>query len=171
MPHLRSEQERARKRGNSRRARAERKGHSLHDWQRLAATAAVTALVEEGLKVQRQGAIAPPVAAPAAAAVAPPTLKQGDTGPEVVVLQKKMNDLGAALTEDGNFGWRTKAAVTSLQTDVGIKVIGTVDADTWTAITTAKPGSVKAVGLGRQKKWKGWIPWAGLRTAARQDCR
>src|SRR3989441_3475076 len=169
MPHLRSEQKRARKSGDTRPARADRNGHSLHDLQRLAGNAAVTALVEEGLKVERQGATAPPVAAPAAAAVAPPTLKQGDTGPEVVDLQKKMNDLGAALTEDGNFGWRTKAAVTSLQTDVGIKVSGTVDADTWTAITTAKPGSVKAVGLGRQQKWKSWIPWSGLRKRDRQD--
>jgi len=169
MPHLHSERERAPNSGRLGQPQANGKPHSLRELQRLAGNAAVTAFIQEAHTLQRQGAVAPPVAAPAAAAVAPPTLKQGDAGPEVVDLQKKMNDLGAALTEDGNFGWRTKAAVTSLQSDVGVKVSGTVDADTWTAITTAKPGSVKAVGLGRQQKWKSWIPWSGLRKRDRQD--
>ncbi len=168
MPRVHSEQPRARKPAHPRQAQ-DGKPHTLHDLQRLAGNAAVTALIEERLKVQRWGAIAPPVAAPAAAAVAPPTLKPGDTGPEVESLQKKLNGLGAALTEDGNFGWRTKAAVTSLQSDVGVKVSGTVDADTWTAITTAKAGSLAAVGLGRQERWKTWIPWAGLSRQQRQD--
>lgn len=169
MTQLHSEQPRARKPGRPRPARADGAPHTLNDLQRLAGNAAVTALIQEELKAQRQVAVAPPVAAPAVAAVAPPTLKQGDSGPEVENLQKKLNELGAALTEDGNFGWRTKAAVTSLQSDVGVKVSGTVDADTWTAITTAKPGAIKAVGLGRQKRWKSWIPWSGLRKRDRQD--
>src|SRR2546428_11316543 len=104
MPHLRSEQERARKSGDTRPARADRNGHSLHDLQRLAGNAAATALVEEGLKVQRQGAIAPPVAAPAAAAVAPPTPKQGDMGPEGINPQKQMNALVGAATQAANCG-------------------------------------------------------------------
>lgn len=172
MKRLHSEQVRAPKPGSPRQEQADGTLHSLQQLQRLAGNAAVTALVQEAITVQRQGPIAPPVAAPpvaAPAAAAPKVLKQGDTGPEVEDLQKKLNDLGGALTEDGNFGWRTKAAVTSLQTDVGIKATGTVDADTWTAITTAKPGSVKAVGLGRQQRWKSWIPWSGLRKRDRQD--
>src|SRR5438045_7984044 len=125
MPHLHSERERAPRSSRPRQAKPNGKPHSLQELQRLAGNAAVTALVQEQLAVQRQGAIAPAVAAPAAAPAAPKTLKQGDTGPEVVDLQKKMNDLGTALTEDGNVGWHTKAGVTSRPTGGQHKVSGT----------------------------------------------
>ena len=53
------------------------------------------------------------------------TLRQGDHGPAVADLQRKLNARGAspALKCDGNFGPKTKAAVEAFQRGVGFVVI------------------------------------------------
>lgn len=54
-------------------------------------------------------------------------LTLGDRGPEVVVLQKKLNERGATLKEDGDFGTGTRAAVLAFQATHGLAANGVVD--------------------------------------------
>ena len=80
-----------------------------------------------------------------------PTIQEGSTGADVILLQQRLSalgyDVGAA---DGNFGGGTKAAVVQFQTDKGITPAdGVVNAATWNALlgnpstsattTTTKP--------------------------------
>jgi hypothetical protein len=60
---------------------------------------------------------------------APPDdlLTIGDRGPEVRMLQKKLNERGAALKEDGDFGTGTRAAVVAFQSAHGLAANGVVD--------------------------------------------
>ena len=60
---------------------------------------------------------------------APPDdlLTLGDRGPEVVALQKKLNERGASLKEDGNFGTGTRGAVVAFQASHGLAANGVVD--------------------------------------------
>jgi peptidoglycan hydrolase-like protein with peptidoglycan-binding domain len=51
-------------------------------------------------------------------------LRQGALGAEVTALQKQLNKLGYRLTEDGNFGERTAAAVRDFQRVSGLVVDG-----------------------------------------------
>ena len=74
-----------------------------------------------------------------------PTLQEGSTGPDVTVLQQRLNalgyDVGAA---DGNFGGGTKTQVIAFQTAKGITPAdGVVNAATWTALL-ANPSSSTA---------------------------
>lgn len=65
-----------------------------------------------------------------------PTIQEGSTGPDVTVLQQRLNalgyDVGAA---DGSFGAGTKEQVIKFQTDKGITPAdGVVDTATWNAV-------------------------------------
>ncbi|MCD8127696.1 MAG: glycoside hydrolase family protein [Clostridiales bacterium] len=62
------------------------------------------------------------------------TLRNGDTGQQVTVLQKLLNQLGASLSEDGIFGSKTEAAVEQYQTDNGLSVDGICGPKTWGGI-------------------------------------
>lgn len=69
-------------------------------------------------------------------AAAKPTLQEGSTGPDVTVLQQRLNalgyDVGAA---DGTFGSGTKEQVIKFQEDKGITPAdGVVNAATWNAL-------------------------------------
>ncbi len=62
------------------------------------------------------------------------TLRNGDTGQQVTVLQKLLNQLGSSLTEDGDFGSKTEAAVKSYQKKQGLTQDGICGPKTWAAI-------------------------------------
>ncbi len=62
-------------------------------------------------------------------------LRRGSRGPEVDVIQKRLNALDFWCgTADGIFGWKTKAAVRRLQRVSLLNVTGVVDHMTWTVL-------------------------------------
>jgi hypothetical protein len=67
-----------------------------------------------------------------------PTLKQGNSGDEVVALQYLLNSHGYSLATDGIFGPNTKNAVQSFQTSKGLAVDGIVGKNTWSALISGK---------------------------------
>ncbi len=74
-----------------------------------------------------------------------PTLQEGSTGPDVTVLQQRLNALGYNVgAADGTFGAGTKTQVIAFQTAKGITPAdGVVNAATWTALL-ANPSSSTA---------------------------
>ena len=58
----------------------------------------------------------------------------GDRGPDVLRLQTLLNQLGADLVVDGDFGPMTEAAVISFQAEKGLTVDGKVGPQTWAAL-------------------------------------
>ena len=74
---------------------------------------------------------AAPTAAPGGSASASSgRLERGDTGSEVLALQKALNKLGFSLKEDGNFGSGTLNAVLALQRKYGLQADGIVGGKT-----------------------------------------
>ena len=72
------------------------------------------------------------------------SLKRGDTGPEVTLLQKMLNGLhNAKLTVDGSFGPATETAVKNAQTARKLEVDGRVGPATRAAINAAWASSTK----------------------------
>jgi len=65
----------------------------------------------------------------------PPTLRNGDTGEDVKLLQMKLNKVGANLLVDGEFGPRTEQAVKVFQTSKNITPDGVVGPETWGALS------------------------------------
>jgi hypothetical protein len=64
----------------------------------------------------------------------PPVIGVGDRGSDVVRLQTLLNELGAGLVVDGQFGPMTEAAVMSFQAENGLEVDGLVGRVTWAAL-------------------------------------
>lgn len=64
----------------------------------------------------------------------PRTLRKGDTGEEVKVLQMKLNKIGANLLVDGQFGPRTEQAVRTFQIERNLTPDGVVGPETWGAL-------------------------------------
>lgn len=125
--------------------------------QRLAGNAAVNRLVVQRDPLTDLGTTLGGLGAAIKKALSPP-LKKGDKGPAVVSLQKALNGVGAALTEDGDFGNLTKSAVTSFQADHGISPAGgrgRMDDATWAAVRAGGPSSSSvAPGLGSARTWQ-----------------
>jgi hypothetical protein len=71
---------------------------------------------------------------PAPARLSDPLLTVGDRGPDVSALQRRLNELGAALTEDGVFGTGTHAAVIAFQAGHGLRPDGAVGSQTRAAL-------------------------------------
>jgi hypothetical protein len=69
-----------------------------------------------------------------ASALPDPLLTVGDRGPDVVALQRRLNELGAGLTEDGIFGTGTHAAVMAFQAEHGLRPDGAVGPKTREAL-------------------------------------
>src|SRR5690349_112657 len=70
----------------------------------------------------------------------PPTLSLGATGPDVILLQSRLNAMPSALPRlivDGNFGPRTLQRVKEFQTNVFVN--GVVDPDTWAKLLDDRP--------------------------------
>ena len=63
-----------------------------------------------------------------------PALSLGDRGPEVRLLQEKLNASGAHLEVDGDFGRNTLAAVMAFQAAHGLDVDGIVGPQTRRAL-------------------------------------
>ena len=62
-------------------------------------------------------------------------LKPGDSGGDVSVLQKALNNHGEHLTVDGIFGLNTERAVRAFQGQSGLETTGEVDSGTWSALS------------------------------------
>jgi peptidoglycan hydrolase-like protein with peptidoglycan-binding domain len=84
-------------------------------------------------------------------AVVHPTLQEGSTGPDVTVLQQRLNALGYNVgAPDGNFGPGTKTQVIAFQTAQKISPAdGVVNAATWNALlanpSTSTPATTTTV--------------------------
>jgi hypothetical protein len=72
-----------------------------------------------------------------APALPEPVLSLGDRGPEVVALQRRLNELGAGLSIDGVFGPATRAAVVAFQAQSGLRADGVVGPRTKAALELA----------------------------------
>lgn len=75
-------------------------------------------------------------------------LREGDTGDEVLALQKALNAKGAKLVEDGDFGPLTEQAVIHFQGQSGLKQDGVVGPLTWAALKELIPPPVEHPGEG-----------------------
>lgn len=64
-------------------------------------------------------------------------LKKGSSGADVKTLQELLNQLGAALTVDGDFGSKTESAVKAFQKKAGLKQDGKYGDQTHTALMAA----------------------------------
>ena len=67
-------------------------------------------------------------------ASAMPLIKKGSKGSAVLQLQKMLNAKGYKLTEDGDFGSKTEAAVKAYQKANGLEVDGEVGEKTWASL-------------------------------------
>lgn len=120
----------------------------------LATSCAVSAQAA-GVGPAPQATVAPATpTAPAAAAVEPAvpaparTLRRGDTGPEVLAVQQRLDALGYWLgTPDGSFGGLTEQAVFAVQGVAGLARDGAVGAATREALAAgARPAARSAHG-------------------------
>lgn len=66
-----------------------------------------------------------------------PTLRKGDSGPDVIYLQTLLCDVGENLTADGKFGSKTEQAVKDFQRLYRLTVDGVVGPKTWATLETA----------------------------------
>ena len=116
-----------------------------------------------------------PVSAPStpsddkSSTVSEPTLRKGNKGDWVTILQNKLMLLGYALPKfgaDGDFGQETLSAVKAFQKAHGLLADGVVGKQTWAALNTADPAKLytvtvkdctKAVADEIQKKYGGTI--------------
>jgi hypothetical protein len=67
-----------------------------------------------------------------------PTLRRGNTGEYVTLLQQVLNERGAQLELDGKFGSATEKAVKAFQQANGLKADGICGPKTWDAIGPVK---------------------------------
>lgn len=74
-----------------------------------------------------------------------PTLKEGDTGDNVIILQNKLKILGYFYSSvTGSFGPTTTEAVKSFQRDYGLSPTGVVDYATWVILYEETPSPFPA---------------------------
>lgn len=71
-----------------------------------------------------------------------PTLQEGSSGPAVATLQNDLDQLGYNLSQDGQFGPLTRAAVVNFQGRHGLVTDGIVGPLTWAAINAALPAQL-----------------------------
>lgn len=71
-----------------------------------------------------------------------PTLQEGSTGQAVRTLQNDLDQLGYNLSQDGQFGPLTRAAVVNFQGRHGLVPDGVVGPLTWAAINVALPAQL-----------------------------
>jgi len=88
-----------------------------------------------------------------------PTLAVGSAGPAVARLQGFLAGAGFAVTPDGSFGPRTRAAVVAFQAGQGLAADGIVGPMTWAALEA--PGTAKAAGAAGELVALGEMGMAG----------
>jgi len=71
-----------------------------------------------------------------------PELQEGSTGQAVITLQNDLDQLGYNLSQDGDFGPLTRAAVVNFQGNHGLATDGIVGPLTWAAINAALPSQL-----------------------------
>lgn len=91
-----------------------------------------------------------------------PLVKQGDSGPLVETLQRLLNDHGASLSVDGDFGPLTLTAVLSFQRANGLSVDGVVGPQTASMLTS---GSAEDLDSGGGSSFAGVEEYDDLRDA------
>lgn len=78
------------------------------------------------------------------AVMASPALQRDSTGNEVLLLQKKLQSIGYAVTElDGVFGDETERAVEEFQRDQNLQETGIVNRETWRALKNARADPIR----------------------------
>jgi len=80
------------------------------------------------------------------------TMRQGSRGPAVKAIQIMLNERGAGLAVNGNFGSRTKKAVQSFQEAVCIKADGIVGPETWRYLMDGRTGRGNNCQVGSSQK-------------------
>ena len=78
-------------------------------------------------------------------------LKRNDSGGDVPILQRALNNHGERLTVDGIFGRQTEKAVKDFQAQSGLESTGVVDSGTWSALA-AKPAPASDPALDLAKR-------------------
>ena len=63
-----------------------------------------------------------------------PTVRRGNSGEYVLLMQKALNEHGASIDADGKFGKLTEAAVKQFQTSNGLKADGICGHKTWAVL-------------------------------------
>jgi peptidoglycan hydrolase-like protein with peptidoglycan-binding domain len=66
-----------------------------------------------------------------------PTLRRGNKGQDVSILQNELIEAGLTLLADGDFGQHTEDAVKAFQRSHGLADNGVVDHGTWDALEAA----------------------------------
>ena len=133
--------------------------------QRHCGNAYVTRMLGKSA-IQRQDAFAP-VAAQAPNAEIPtaetqrPTLHPGEQGPDVIVLQRRLNLYGADLVEDGDFGPLTRQAVLQFQSVHAPPADGIVGPITWDALDKDPASPQDEIVPPDQVNAEGFVPGAG----------
>jgi putative chitinase len=140
-------------RGNPRAAKP-----AYHEAERVQWTAAALTLVKDPQSiVQRGGAPAPQPQQPQQPA--PFELKIGSTGPDVVKVQKLLNQLGYMVgAEDGVYGPSTSRAVVNFQREHGLPITGNVDAKTLEVIDAEIVGKTAPAPAPQQPNGQGQPP-------------
>ena len=95
-----------------------------------------------------------------------PIEQQGSTGENVRSIQYLLNDHGATLTVDGDFGPKTAAAVRAFQTSHKLTVDGIVGNQTWTAliveVSTGSTGDAVRAVQSQIHSRSGWLTIDGI---------
>lgn len=77
-----------------------------------------------------------------------PNLYPWETGDRVVELQELLGAHGFPVKVDGDFGWKTEAAVRAFQRDRRLRVDGMVGPETWCALMLDIPSGSRDLRLG-----------------------
>lgn len=73
------------------------------------------------------------------------TLKKGNKGDEVKILQTALTKFGFNVTADGDFGTKTETAVKNFQKSKGLVADGIVGTKTWNALNIKEENNTKSV--------------------------
>lgn len=115
---------------------------AYHEAERVEWTAAALALVRDPKSIVNPGGGEPAPSPPLPPQPTEFELKIGSTGPDVMQVQKLLNQLGyAAGAEDGVYGPTMERAVVNFQREHGLPITGRIDSTTLAAMDAARHGT------------------------------